>query len=156
MRFLSFEIKKEGFGLELSKVKEVVAFPKVTPTPGTPKKVLGLMCLRDQVIPLVDLRICLGIEPTLDHDTAVIVCEIGTKTVGLVVDVIQTVMSSEDKQVIEIPQDGTNSSAAMISKVIRMENHLILILNLESLIGASEMEASELHKASEKLRREAS
>ena len=58
-----FKIAKECYGLDLTNVKEIIKLPKVTQIPNSPAYFRGLIHLRDQIVPLFDLRICLGFPP---------------------------------------------------------------------------------------------
>ncbi len=140
MRFLSFEIQGEQFGIQLEKVKEVIAFPQVTPTPGTPHYFLGLMRLRDLVLPVLDLHIRMNLVPTLTHDTAVVICEVGHATVGIVVDIIHTVIAPEEKDIMPSPSAVDGQVTGFITSVIRREQGLTLILDVSRLLNASDEE----------------
>ncbi len=138
MRFLSFEIQAEQFGIQLETIKEVIAFPTVTPTPGTPTYFLGFMRLRDQILPVIDLRIRLGYVPTLTHDTAVVVCEWNGNSVGLVVDCIHTVVAPDEKDIMKTPLSADNQGATLISCVVRSDAGLTLLLDVKGVLNASD------------------
>lgn len=139
MRFLSIEIQGEQFGIQLEKVKEVIAFPPITPTPGTPPYFLGLMRLRDLVLPVLDLRIRMNLVPTLTHDTAVVICEVGAATVGIVVDIIHTVIAPDEKDIMPSPT-AVDGQSGFITSVIRRDQGLTLILDVGRLLNASDEE----------------
>lgn len=152
MRFLSIEIQGEQFGIELEKVKEVIAFPQITPTPGTPPYFLGLMRLRDQVLPVLDLRIRMKLTPTLTHDTAIVVCEVANNAVGVVVDIIHTVISPEEKDVTSTPMSIEGQNVGFITQVIRRESGLTLILDIGRLLNASDEELIKSQSALQQMR----
>jgi purine-binding chemotaxis protein CheW len=155
MRYLNFEIAEEGFGIELKNVKEVIAFPRFTPTPGAPKYFLGFMTLRDQVIPLIDLRIRMGIEPTLTLDTSVIVCYSDGKVFGLVVDVIYTVVTPEEKDVLQVPAMADEVNGEFLAGVVRGFKGLVLLLNVDKLLVASQAQVEQLREVTSKIRESA-
>lgn len=138
MRFLSFDIYDEQFGIELEKVREVIAFPQITPAPGTPPHFLGLMRMRDLVVPVIDLRIRMSLVPTLTHDTAVIVCQINGSNVGFVVDMIHTVVSPLENELMPTPAGVTSQGASLFKSVVRRESGLTLILDAENLLTATD------------------
>lgn len=152
MRYLSFEIRGEQFGIQLEKVKEVIAFPSITPAPGMPTHCLGLMRLREQVLPVIDLRIRLKLTPTLTHDTAVVVCELGKTTVGLVVDFINTVVSPDAGDIMPPPMGADGHALGFVSSIVRRESGLTLILDVGQLISASDEELIQTQAAFQQIR----
>ena len=154
MRFLSFQLADEYFGVPLEQVQEVIAFPNFTAIPGAPSHCLGIMSLRDQIIPIVDLRIKFQIEPTLDHDTSVIICNLKNMVVGVVVDMIHTVIAPTESEVVRVP-DGVLSeskSSNLVAQVVRKDGKLTVTLNMENLINSSEQELMKLHEAHQTLK----
>lgn len=152
MRFLSFDIYDEQFGIELEKVREVIAFPQITPAPGTPPHFLGLMRMRDMVVPVVDLRMRMKLVPTLTHDTAVIVCQINGANVGLVVDIIHTVVSPSDSELMPAPHVMNGQAAPLFKSVVRRESGLTLILDVDQVLSASDEEFIQSHAAIEQIK----
>src|SRR4051812_41249332 len=92
-RFLSFSLGNEEYGVPLLAVKEVIAMPEITPIPYTPSYFLGIMNLRGQVISVMDLRQKLGVKPSQSSETAVIICDLNSLSIGVVVDSINSVLN---------------------------------------------------------------
>ena len=67
-KYLTFKLGREEYGLELVRVREIIALMDITPVPLAPDYVRGVMNLRGRVIPVVDLRRKFGMVPTEDHD----------------------------------------------------------------------------------------
>ena len=75
-KYLLFHMQQEEFGIEILKVREIISAPKVVPIPKTPSHYKGVMNLRGQMIPVVDLRLLLGLpEREVDRTTCTIVVE---------------------------------------------------------------------------------
>ncbi len=75
-KYLLFHMQQEEFGIEILKVREIISAPKVVPIPKTPPHYKGVMNLRGQMIPVVDLRVLLGLpERAIDRTTCTIVVE---------------------------------------------------------------------------------
>ena len=76
-KYLTFKLGREEYGLELVRVREIIALMDITPVPLAPEYVRGVMNLRGRVIPVVDLRRKFGMQPTEDHDRkCIIVCDV--------------------------------------------------------------------------------
>ncbi len=76
-KYLTFKLGRQEFGLELTRVREILALPEVTVLPLAPKYLLGVINLRGRVVPVIDLRVKLGMAAT-EHDSrkCIIVCDV--------------------------------------------------------------------------------
>ena len=108
--------------------------------------------MRGEIIPILDFRIRLGIEPTLTYETAVVICDLKTVVFGGVVDSIQTVISVDDQQI--IPFKNRLASAEVedpiVQQVVPRDGKLILILDVSKVMSASEELLAELRATREK------
>ena len=139
-RFLHFTLERREFAVKLDFVREVIGFPDFTPVPNGLPHFLGLMTLRDEIIPLIDLRLRLGFEPTLSHDTAVIICKLPSTFVGVVVDSISSV-SAPDASIVynsPRPQNAAENTPVIIPQVIKMDSNLILVLDIPETLSTDE------------------
>lgn len=135
MRYLKFYMDKQYFGVHLEQVREVISFPEVSPLPGNLKNVLGVTNLRGSILPILDLRITFGIEPTLTDDTAIVICECEGRQVGLVVDSIENVMTVEDAIVLDSKECKWSSSVDYIKNVVFEGTKLTLIVDIQKSVG---------------------
>ncbi|MEO5666999.1 MAG: chemotaxis protein CheW [Bdellovibrionota bacterium] len=138
-RFLSFTLDGREFAIGLENVREVVGFPEFTPLPQDVPHMLGLMTLRDEIITLVDLRIRIGLEPSLSHDTAVIICRINETFAGVVVDSINSVVSPEPSSVLDTPPVANSQNhPTLVPQAIRSNQELILVLDIVKVLSSDE------------------
>ena len=97
-QLISFTVGAEEYGLELLRVKEVIRMRQITWLPKAPSCVKGIINLRGDVIPIVDLRERFGLQSrSKTAMTRVIVVEVEGKPVGMVVD--------SASQVVRVPAD---------------------------------------------------
>jgi chemotaxis signal transduction protein len=128
--YLSCRIGREWYGIELGAVIEVLHFVALTELPGTPPEVLGLMTIRDLVMPVVDLRRLFGLpEAALTLDTPIVAVRAPEGAVGLVVDDTDNIENIQDEQV--AVYDGVASP--YVSGAIRLSEGLLMLLNLSAL-----------------------
>ena len=111
-KYLTFALAHEEYGLEILKVREIIGYIDVTAIPQTPRDIKGVINLRGQVIPVVDLRAKFGMETTeVTEQTCIIVVEItqsGRKfNTGIIVDRVQEVLDIAGKDIEEAPQFGS-------------------------------------------------
>lgn len=137
-RYITFSLGEERFGIPLLTVREVIAMPEVTPVPQSPAHFVGIMNLRGQIISVVDLRLKMGIKPKNLQETAVIICDLGTTSIGVVVDSIDSVLSPEPNEISDRPEIPGGKNSEYISAVYRQGENLILLLEIEKALDAKE------------------
>lgn len=130
-RFLGFSLGEEEFGIPLLNVREVIGLPEITPVPQSPKHFLGIMNLRGQVISIIDLRQKLGITPKKSAETAVVICDLGTTSLGVVVDSVNQVISPQTEEISDKPEIQNSKANAFITGVYRNEKEKKLVLFLD-------------------------
>lgn len=99
-RWLRLRCGPQAYALELLKVQEVVLPVPLLPLRGTPSAMLGIMNLRGQVVPVMDLGIHLGTGPARDDaNTRIVVLEEDGETMGLRVSAVEDVANLTDSQI---------------------------------------------------------
>ena len=107
-KFLTFQLKEEEYGLEILKVREIMGIMDITTVPQTPAYVKGVINLRGQVIPVIDLRLKFGMEEgTYDKRTCIVVVNVDGLQMGIVVDTVSEVMDIESASIEPTPSFGT-------------------------------------------------
>jgi len=139
-QLISFTVGSEQYGLELMNVKEIIRMRDATWLPQSPSCVKGIINLRGDIVPIVDLRERLGLEHSqATPATRVIVVDMEGQHVGLVVDAASQVVRMAADQ-FEAPPPMTNGeSQKFISLVGKAGQDLIVMLNLEHLLSPGEM-----------------
>jgi len=101
---LTFTIGDQNYGLDLLSVREIRAWTDVTPLPNTPPFVRGVINLRGAVVPIFDLRVRLGGGITqATSANVVIVVEIGSESVGLLVDTVSDILALDASALQPVP-----------------------------------------------------
>jgi purine-binding chemotaxis protein CheW len=126
-RFLHFNLGAENYAIPLLSVREVVAMPTVTALPETPPYFLGIMNLRGEVIPVIDLKKKLRIKETPTSEITVIICSFEDRAVGYLVDSVNSVFSSKEE---DIKPSSDLGSSSYINGVFTKDKTLILMLDL--------------------------
>lgn len=139
-QFLTFKLQSEEFGIEILKVQEIKGFTQVTPVPNAPPHVNGVMNLRGTVVPVMDLRVRFSM-PRAEYNqfTVIIVVNVHGRVAGLVVDAVSDVLSFKDDDVEPSPDFGAATDTSFLTGLARIEERLVLLLNLESLAGETEI-----------------
>lgn len=141
-RYVTFRLADEDYGLEMLKVREIVGPVDITRVPRTQGFIRGVINLRGKVIPVVDLRLKLGM-PTVQatEQTAIVVvqCRAGGRllTTGLLVDQVLEALSVDAGDVGAAPGPGDPSvDTSLILGVGRSGGRVLLLLDLGRLLAA--------------------
>lgn len=128
---VTFHLGKEEFGVDIGSVQEIIRAADITPVPGAPAHVRGVINLRGKIIPVVDLRKRFGLpEIAVGDAQRTVVVELGAKRIGMLVDSVSQVIKVPAGVVEEIPEEATTLDDNYIQGVGKLETRLIIILDL--------------------------
>jgi purine-binding chemotaxis protein CheW len=148
-QLISFEVGDEEYGLEILRVKEVIRIREITRLPKAPRFVKGIINLRGDVIPIIDLRDRFGLEQAeYTAMTRVIVVDVEDKLVGMVVDAASQVVRIPSDQIEPPPPIVGGLSAEYIKGVGKLEDRLVILLNIDRILSVEEkVKLEEMAKA---------
>ena len=144
-KYLTFALAQEEYGLEILKVREIIGYISVTAIPQTPLYVKGVINLRGQVIPVVDLRAKFGMETTeVTDETCIIVVEItlaGRKSsTGIIVDRVQEVLDIPGKDIEEAPQFGASVNTDFILGMGKVDQAVKILLDIDKVLAGDALQ----------------
>ena len=148
VQLVNFRLRDEEFGLDIGSVREITRVTDITHIPEAPSFIYGVTNLRGQVIAVIDLAKQFGLAPQQDlPETAkIVVTEIKGQTVGMLVDEVPEVLKIADENIEPAPElIQTEIRTDYIKGVGKLDNRLIILLDLEKLLAPHE--AEELTKA---------
>jgi purine-binding chemotaxis protein CheW len=138
IQLVTFTIGDEEFGVDILKVREINRMMDITRVPKSPPFVEGVINLRGKVIPVINLRKRFAMETReSDKETRIIVVEVDTKTIGFIVDSVSEVLRIPADTVEPPPPFVADVDAEYISGVGKLEDRLLILLDLEKLFGGS-------------------
>jgi purine-binding chemotaxis protein CheW len=141
-QFISFSVGDEEYGLELLRVKEVIRVREITWLPKAPSFVKGIINLRGDVIPIIDLRDKFGLETREQTaQTRVIVVEVEGRLMGMVVDSASQVVRIPADQIDAPPPVLGGLSQEFITGVGKLEDKLVILLNVDTILTVDEKAA---------------
>ena len=141
-QFISFSVGDEEYGLELLRVKEVIRVREITWLPKAPSFVKGIINLRGDVIPIVDLRDKFGLESKeATSMTRVIVVEVEGRLMGMVVDSASQVVCIPADQIDPPPPVLGGFSKEFITGVGKLDDKLVILLNTDAVLTVEERRA---------------
>lgn len=145
--FLSFQLGEETFCLEILKVQEIRGYAGVTTIANTPDYIKGVVNLRGEVVPILDLRIRLHFKQVEYNElTVVIILNLGEHNLGIVVDGVSDVIALNVDQIQDMPEMLSSIDTRFMTGVVTMDDQTFLLLDIEKLLSKDELSvAQSLH-----------
>ena len=140
LQLVSFNIGSEEFGVDILKVQEINRMVEITRVPQAPHFVEGVINLRGKVIPIIDLRKRFGLDVReYDKNTRIVVVDINGTIMGMIVDAVSEVLRLPSNAIEPPPEIVTGVNAAYIKGVARLDDRLLIFLDLSKVIDATEL-----------------
>ena len=134
-QFLTFRIGRESYGISIRHVLEIVTIQKITEVPDMPGYVRGVINLRGQVIPVMDVRLRFQMDfRDYDDRTCVVVVQHGELVVGLVVDTVAEVSTIPEENIAPPPRSGRAESERYFQGLGKIDDKIKILLDLERLL----------------------
>lgn len=145
-QYLTFTLGKEIFALDIVKVREVLEFTTVSEIPRTPEYMKGVINLRGHAVPVVDMRLKLGMsEIAQTVDTCIIILEVvfgdDAIVMGALVDSVREVFEMSDNDIEPAPKMGAAIEASYIKGMGRQEEQFIIIVDVDRIFSEEELVA---------------
>jgi purine-binding chemotaxis protein CheW len=140
--YVTFAMGRESFGINLQLVEEIIELPTVTKVPDAPPYVMGVICLRDQVLPLLDFIQLLPVEDDGNsaHREMVILLSFGEARVGIAVDAIQEIIRVREEDVLPPPHTLSESEATKFEGVVVRSDRMVSLLKVLDVITGEDQE----------------
>ncbi|MDA8213623.1 MAG: chemotaxis protein CheW [Clostridia bacterium] len=138
-QFVVFQLSKETYGVDIAKVWEIITMQPITKVPHTAEFIEGILNLRGRVIPVIDLRKRFGLpQDEFTRSTRIVVIEISGNTLGMIVDGVSEVLRISSDIVEAPPPAISNVDADYLEGVAKLEDRLIILLNLDKVLNKQE------------------
>ncbi len=141
-KYLMCKLGNEVYGIDIQYVTDIIELQKITEVPDMPEYVKGVINLRGQVIPVVDLRLRFGME-TREYDdrTVITVVNIENNSLGFIIDTATEVQDIPEKDIDPPPKfQGDDKKRKYISGLGKIGDDVIILLDVERLVGQEELE----------------
>lgn len=134
-----FMLEQEEFACDINNVCEVLKMVRVTPLPRSIEFIEGVINLRGEVIPVIDLRKRFGIAKVeRTSESRIIIIEVDSKMVGLIVDSVSEVARLSNNQIQDAPDQVAGEQTNLIMGVGKIEKRMLIILNIERILSDEE------------------
>lgn len=144
IKYLTFNVCGGIYGVGISAIKEIIEYPSLTRVPMTPPFIRGVINLRGNVVPVIDMAVRLGKESqAASKRTCVIIVELDSddeKTdVGFVVDAVNAVVDIPDEDIEAAPAFGADIRTDFIIGMGKRNDNFVVVLGLERVLSIDEL-----------------
>lgn len=138
-QYVIFNLGSEQYGVDIMKVKEISEFKESTKVPSSPYFIDGIINLRGEIIPIVNLKKRFNIDNNdVNSDTRILVINLNNKNVGFVVDEASQVLRINDDDIDPAPEIIAGIDRQYITGVGKVEEKIIILLDLEKILTDKE------------------
>ena len=143
-QYLTFTLGDELFAAEISKIREVLDYPTITKVPRMPSYLLGVTNLRDNVVPVIDMRQKFGLssaERTIDTCVVIVETELEGEqiTIGCLADSVKEVLDLPRDQIEPPPRMGLDLNTDFLKGMGKQGDKFLLILNMDKVLSSKEL-----------------
>ncbi|MDH4263273.1 MAG: chemotaxis protein CheW [Spirochaetia bacterium] len=152
-QFLTFQMGPEEYGINILNVKEIIGYSQVTKIPMVPEYILGVMNVRGNVVPVVDLAPRFGsLTSPVTKLTCIVIVEIeegeDVTDVGILVDSVEDVVDISKEDVESAPGFGAKLRADFISGIGKIGDRFVILLNIDRVLDLNELSRFDQYKRS--------
>ena len=137
-QLLVFSLGEEEYALPVTSVQEIIHYTHPRAVASEAHWIQGVISLRGKIIPVADLAARLGLVTEAVEGAKIVVVESGAVTAGVVVDDVDEVLTIEEEQLDAVPAAGTEA----IDGIVKIDDRLIILLDLDSLFGGIDLAAA--------------
>lgn len=143
-QYVTFCLAEELFGVEVNRTREILSVISVTSVPQTPDYMLGVINLRGQVVPVIDMRLKLGLSAAAEtQDTCIIVLEVLVDgepiVVGALADAVREVLEIKSDAIEPPPRLGTRLKTEFIKGMGKIDDEFLILLDIDKIFNSDEL-----------------
>lgn len=142
--YLSFLLGKDLFGIQVSEIREVIEYKQVFKIPRVPDYIKGVINLRGEVVPIIDLhsRFYKTIS-TVSDTTSIVVVEIDDENhkipIGVMIDSVKAVTELYENKIEAVPEIGSRIRSDFIEGIGKLEEQFVLLLKVQNILNIDEL-----------------
>ncbi len=138
-KFLTFQVAEEEYGIEINAVREIIGTLPITPVPGSPGEMLGVVNLRGKVIPVVSMRVRFGMQPGEPHaENVILVVDGRSGPIGLFADRVKEVANFTEADTEPPPSYGLSVDTTMVKAIGKSQGRIRILLDIQRVLGSTE------------------
>ena len=141
---VGFRLHQEEYGIEITKIQEIILMGEITRIPQVPDYIEGLINLRGSVIPIIDLRKRFKLQATpYTDETRIVVVNVLDKTIGAIVDAVTQVIRISHEQIDPAPPTVASLGREHICGLAKLQDRLLILLDIDKLLESESLDKNE-------------
>jgi len=149
IQLVTFHLGREEFGIDILKVQEINRMVEITKVPQAPYYCEGVINLRSKVIPVIDLRKKFEMDvEEWTKNTRIVVCDVDGNVIGMIVDAVEEVLRIPSSTIEPAPGIVTTVNSDYIKGVAKLEERLLIFLDISRIAGEMTQEIRQLEQVS--------
>lgn len=128
-----FQLGEEEYAVDIIQSKQIIKVSKITPVPNTPEYIKGVINLRGQIVPVVDLRKRFDISGNSENER-IITVEVRGSLIGLIVDNINEVLWYEADELEPAPEVDGGIKQEYVKGVVKRDERLLVLIDLDKML----------------------
>jgi len=142
--YLTFALGKDLFGIQVSEVREVIEYKEVFKIPRVPDYLKGVINLRGEVVPIIDLHSRFyNAECVVTPTTSIVVVEVDDENhkipIGVMIDLVKAVTELYENNIESVPEIGSKIRSDFIEGIGKLEDQFIILLKVQSILNIDEL-----------------
>ena len=139
LQWVTYRLGDETYGINVMQVQEVLRHTEITPVPGAPEYVIGIINLRGNVVTVIDTRARFGLpEGVITDNTRIVIIEADEHVVGIMVDSVAEVVYLKSSEIDSATNVGTEESTKFIQGVSNRDDELLILVDLNRMLNDDE------------------
>jgi purine-binding chemotaxis protein CheW len=140
IQLVVFKVDEELYGLEITKIQEIIRLPDITRLPKASSFIKGVINLRGNIVPVIDLREKFGLNPKIYNKlTRAIVVDVNDKRLALIVDEVANVLRMDESQILEAPMLVSGIAKEYIEGVAKHDDNLVILLKIDKILTSDDI-----------------
>ncbi len=139
MKPVVFKLDSENYGVDISRVLGIEREQQIVRVPNTVSYIKGIMNLRGEIIPVYDLRKKFGLPAVQNQDIQFIIVRVKDSKIALEVDGVKEIDDVAQENKFPVPPICINENTRYFESVIKSDNTLIVLINVDYLLSDEEM-----------------
>ncbi len=139
-RWVTFQLDDETYGIDVMQIREVLRSAVISPVPGAPAFVLGIINLRGNVVAIIDTRSRFNLPPReMDDSSRILILEAGDYVVGFLVDSVSEVAELRSENIEATPDTGSGEVSRFINGLYNRDEGLLILVDANRLLSDEEL-----------------
>jgi len=139
-QYITFHLE-EDYGIELTRIKEIIRYQELTSVPEAPEFIMGVLNLRGIAVPVINSRKLFQLpEKEINMFSVIIVMEVLGRLIGLLVDGVSDMVTIKDSEISSPPKFSERKGARFLKGMVQKDKKFIMILDVSRLFSTDEIE----------------